>query len=242
VYNWFSVITGLGASLGLLLVALRAPQYQAIRWMEAGLWILLISLVGARVAFVMINWGYFQTRWLDSLQIWLGGLSWIGAAAGALLGLAGVALARKQSLGLLADAMLPLVLPLCVAAWLGAWEAGTAYGAPASGVWWAVPSINEWGVWTLRWPLQPLGAVASLAIFWLVERLHPRLRRPGQAASLAFAGLVLSVFGLSFRMAEPGLSWRGWRLDSWAALVFTGLAFILCLAAFWPFHQKNEGK
>ena len=237
-FNPFSIIIGLGASLGLMLVAIRAPKQKAASQLNASLWILLGSLIGARSGFVAANWGYFQSHGLEIPQVWLGGLSWAGAALGGLLSLAVVALARKGELGTLADAMVPLALVLTLAAWLGAWESGIAYGPAAPNVWWAAPTPDEWGVWALRWPLQPLGALAVLVIFGLVDQLRSRLHQPGEAASLALMGIALSVFGLSFLRADPGQTWRDWRLDSWAGLVFVGLAFVFCVAAFWPRRKK----
>ena len=233
-FNLFSVIIGLGASLGLALVALRTPPHRVASQLTAGLWLLLGALIAARAGFVAANWGYFQAHALEIPQLWLGGLSWAGAMAGGLFSLALVALLRRRGLGTLADEMVPLVLLLTLAAWLGAWEAGVAYGAADPQSWWAAPAIDEWGAWAVRLPLQPLGALASVALLWLIDQLHTRLRQPGEAASLALLGTGLTTLGLSFLRADPGQFWRGWRWDSWAALVLSGLAFIFCLAAFWP--------
>jgi phosphatidylglycerol:prolipoprotein diacylglycerol transferase len=224
-----------------MLVAMRAPKQKVASQLDASLWLLLGSLIGARSGFVAANWGYFQAHWLEIPQVWLGGLSWPGAVVGGLLSLAGLALARRDGLGSLADEMFPFALLLTLAAWLAAWESGVAYGPPAApNVWWAAPTLDEWGAWALRWPLQPMGALAALVIFWLVDRLRPRLHQAGEAASLALMGIALSLFGLSFSRADPGQTWRGWRLDSWAALVFVGLASMFCLAAFWPRRKKVD--
>jgi phosphatidylglycerol:prolipoprotein diacylglycerol transferase len=224
-----------------MLVAMRAPKQKVASQLDASLWILLGALIGARSGFVAANWGYFQAHWLEIPQVWLGGLSWPGAVVGGLLGLSGLALARRDGLGSLADEMFPLALLLTLAAWLAAWESGVAYGPPAApNIWWAAPALDEWGAWALRWPLQPVGALAVLVIFWLVDRLCPRLHQPGEAASLALMGIALSLFGLSFLRADPGQTWRGWRLDSWSALVFVGLASVFCLAAFWPRRKKRN--
>jgi prolipoprotein diacylglyceryltransferase len=238
VFNPFSVIIGLGASLGLGLVVMRAPPQRAASQLNTGLWILLGALIGARAGYVAANWAYFQAHALDIPQVWLGGLSWAGAAAGGLLSLALIALLYRRGLGSLADEMVPLALLLMLSAWLGAWESGTAYGSLLPQVWWAAPTVDEWGAWAMRVPLQPIGALSALVILGLVDRLRSRLRQPGEAAGLAWLGIALTTFGLSFLRADPAQLWRGWRLDSWAALVLTGLAFLFCLAAFWPRHPE----
>ena len=234
----FSLIIGLGAALGLALVAQRAPEKKLSIWMNAGLWTLFGALLGARGVFVAVNWDYFQAHLIEIPQIWLGGLSWPGAVSGALITLAFIALVRKEALGGLADGVLPMGLPLIVAIWLASWEAGTGYGAIAPNTWWATPAVDEWGAWLPRWPLQPLGALATLVIFLAIDRLHPRLKQPGELSSLAFVGIAMTTFGLSFFRADPGQFWRGWRLDTWAALAFMGLAVIFCVVAFWPRRKK----
>jgi len=177
---------------------------------------------------------------LEIPQIWLGGLSWPGAMTGGLVTLAALSIFRQESLGVIGDEMLSLALPLTVTAWLAAWEAGTGYGRQVANAWWAVPTLDEWGTWLPRWPLQPAGAVASLAIFWVVNRLRPHLKQPGEAASLALAGISLSLFGLSFFRADPVQTWQGWRLDTWAALAFGCIALLACLVSFWPRKGREK--
>ena len=233
-FSSFSIIIGLGSSLGLAWVAWRAPQQKAALWVMAGLWCLIGILLGARTGFVIVNWSHFQFHWIEIPQVWLGGLSSPGGVAGGILSLIIVDLARKEDLGMLADGLLPLFSLLTSAAWLAAWEAGTAYGAVNLHSWWAVPSLDEWGTWSFRWPVQPLGAVSALAIFWLVDHFHSRLPQSGETASLVFIGLVTSWFGFSFLRVDPIQSWLGWRLDTCAYLFYLIIAAGLCLAAFLP--------
>jgi len=242
VFSSFSIIIGLGSSLGLAWVAWHAPQQKAASWVVAGLWCLAGILLGARIGFVIVNWSYFQSHWVEIPQIWLGGLTGAGGVAGGLLSLAGISLARKEKFGILADGLLPLFSVLTSTAWLASWEAGTAYGSVNPHSWWAVPSLDEWGAWSFRWPVQPLGAVSALAVFWSVNQFRSRLPQAGKAASLVFIGLVVSWFGFSFLRADPVQSWLGWRLDTWANLVYLIVAAGLCLAAFWPRHSITVPK
>ncbi len=221
-------------------VAYSAPKKERTHWLDTGLWVLLGLLIGARAGFTIFNWDYFQAHLSELPQVWLGGLSWPGAVAGGLMTLAGLAIMRKESPGVLADEMVALTLPLTVAAWLAAWEAGVAYGHPVENTWWAVPTLDEWGNWIPRWPLQPAGATICLAIFWLVGLLRPYLKQPGEAASLVLTGISLTLFGLSFYRADPVQTWQGWRLDTWAGLFFVIIALLACLVTFWP--RKFKGK
>jgi phosphatidylglycerol:prolipoprotein diacylglycerol transferase len=228
----YPLIVGLGVSFGLAWVAWKAPAKASLLRVNAGLWVLLGGLIGGRIAFVVINWRYYAANPLETLQVFQGGLAWPGVLAGALLTLAGFSALTRQSLGKLADGLIPLAATLVIAAWLGCWLEGCAYGPVTSG-WWGLPASDEWGKITLRFPTQLLGAVLALATFWLLEYGPDILDRgdenvPGHTAGLGLVMLALEIFGLSFLRADPALYWAGMRLDAWAALGFA-LVGILAL-------------
>src|SRR4030042_324772 len=81
----FSILLGLGVLLGLLLTVWRAPEKKASRYLEAGLWVLWGALVGSRAMTVVINFTYYQSHPGEIVQVWLGGLSGMGALAGGIL-------------------------------------------------------------------------------------------------------------------------------------------------------------
>jgi phosphatidylglycerol---prolipoprotein diacylglyceryl transferase len=230
----YTIIIGLGAVVGLAWVAWRAPARQVDLSIDGGLWVLLGSLLGARLAFVIVNWAYFQNHWLEAPQVWLGGLSWPGALGGGLFSLAIFAWFNDVSLGEVADSLVYLALPLVVASWMGCWQSGCAYGRVAPQAWWALPAVDEWGVWLPRVPVQLGGALLAVLAFFVLEWIRPHLKGRGQAASLALLGLALLLTGLSMLRADPIQIYRGLRLDTWAALFFSVLSLPLCLAAFWP--------
>lgn len=228
----YAIILGSGGALGLAWAARRAPRQQVALWVTAGLWVLLGAMLGARAAFVAVNWIYFQAHWLEAPQVWLGGLFWPGALAGALLVLVLLRLFRQVPAGFLADGFLALALPVVIASWLGCWQAGCAYGPAAPGAWWALPAPDEWGEWARRWPLQPVGAVISLGWFALVEWVHTRLQRPDLAASLGLLGLGLLLLGLSYLRADLLPAVGGLKVDTWAALALSALAFLGMIISF----------
>lgn len=227
----FPLILAVGGTLGLAWVACQAPLKEA-RWrVDAGLWAMFGGLLGGRAAFVGISWTYFQDHPWESLEIYRGGLSWPGALLGGLLTLALAARFLHIPLGKLADAMLPLLASLTVSVWLGCWLDGCAYGPPANTTW-GIPSMDEWGVLTPRWPTQLIGALLALCLFWLLDRsrawpITPKwVKRPGNAAGLGVLGLSLEMLALSFLRADPAPGWNHMRLDAWAAL---GLAILSAL-------------
>lgn len=224
----FSVLIGLGTLLGLGWVAWQAPEKQVFRHLDAGLWVLVGSLLGSRAAYVFYNWSYYRAHPLDIPQVWLGGFSGPGALAGALLALLVLALFTRQPLAILADAVLPLALTLTLTGWLACWQAGSAYGAETTS-WWGMPARDEWGHMASRFPVQLTGALLTAGIIALLDGVRRWLTTPGATASLGLLGLSLESLGLSFLRADPPLVWHGMRLEAWTALGFTGVSIIALL-------------
>lgn len=212
----FSLLLSLGTLAGLVLIALRAPKKLTFRYLDAALGVLLSALVVSRLAYVVTNWVYFRLHAGEIFQVWLGGLSAPGALLGAFLGMALLRARRTFYLGPLADGLLPLLGTLSIAAWLGCWSDGTAYGAPSS-AWYALPAVDEWGALTPRLPVQLIGALLSLLLFIGLEQAQARLRRPGLAACLGLVGWGVILVGLSFWRADPAQVWMGLRLEAWGA-------------------------
>lgn len=228
----FSLLLALGATLGLAWVAAQAPPKQTRARVDAGLWTMLGALLGSRIAFVWVNWAYYQDHIWEALALNQGGLSWPGALIGGVLVIPLSARLLHTPAGKLADAMLPLAASLIVSAWLGCWLTGCAYGPPAGDIW-GIPAVNEWGELATRWPTQLIGALLALLLFWLLDRSSQWsktpawIKHPGTSAVLGVLVLSLEMLALSFLRADPSPAWRGLRMDAWAAL---GIAIITALA------------
>jgi phosphatidylglycerol:prolipoprotein diacylglycerol transferase len=241
-----SVLSGLGALIGLSWIAWQAPKKQAEYYIDICIVVLLGGLVGGRGVYAIVNWPYYQTHLLEIPQVWLGGLSAPGALMGATLTLAMAGLlerwsTKKQgSFGCLADGLLPMLEVLTILIWLACWLAGWAYGAVAD-AWWALPARDEWGAVAPRMPVQLMGAISALVLFWVLDRGRALLPYPGQAASLGLLGLALELFALSFLRADPSLVYRGLRLDAWGFLILAGVAMIwFLLSTCVPFYVKRH--
>jgi phosphatidylglycerol:prolipoprotein diacylglycerol transferase len=239
----FSLIVALGTVVGLGWVAAQAARPQALARVNGGTWGCLGALIGSRLVYVAANWPYFQKHTLESLQIFQGGLSWPGALAGAILAVWAYARLGRMPLSTLSDALLPLGACLALSAWIGCWFDGCAYG-PATNAWWGIPAWDEWGRRTGRFPTQVLGALYTLALFWLLEQ-PPRSVLPGsnrmaagQPAALALLGYALAMFLLSFLRVDPGAYWLGLRLDAWAAIGFVAAAAWLL----WRSRQSRQAQ
>ena len=226
--NLYSFFVGLGASLGLLLVARRAPQHEQLNWTGAGLAVLAAALAGARLNFVLLHQNLFLgAHWLDGLAFWQGGLAWPGGLAAALLVILLVALLRRCSLGLAADRLYPLLTPVAALVWLGSAQAGVAYGNQISDqIPWALPVIDEHALLTYRWPLQYVAAASLVLVSWWVEGVTATARVPGARASLAALFFSMHTLLFSYWRADATPILNGVRLDYAAA---AGLALI-CVA------------
>jgi len=236
--NAFAIAVGLGAALGLF----RVSRQRAGQWLDAGLIVLTVSLIGARLGYALFELTYFSVHPVEVIQIWRGGLSAPGAIVGAWLGLLLAAAIEKVHVLRLADWLYPLIPSVSVATWLGCWLIGAAYGSELpAGTWWAVQSPDLSGQLAARVPVQ-LGAAVALAVFYyLMETLVPLPRPSGWLSSLALSWLVLVSLVASFLRADPMQMWRGVRLDTWVYLVllvpFLGLFAWLNFVA----RQKPKG-
>jgi len=231
----FSLLVGLGASLGLWRVAQKVPTWQQIRWVQAGLVVLTGALIGARLGFVFIHWNVFVARPMAVFAFSLGGLFWPGAAAGGLVTLLAVSAVWHKHPLRVADGLVPMLGPLVAMIWLACWRAGAAYGmeVPAS-TWWAVRSPDEQGLWLPRFPLQLLAALTLTALFAGLEQMALYLQLRGQLA--AISGLVFGLHTLLFTMLRTDSvpTWNGFALDLWGALAVTLLSILACAVAFGP--------
>ncbi len=226
----FSLLIGLGASLGLLRVLQTAPASSRLRWLLAALITQIGALVGARAGYVISNLGYFKTHTQEIAALHMGGLFWPGALAGALLfGLITLLLLKLPVFEGL-DRLMRMLLPLSLFAWLACWQAGLAYGRPLSaGTSWGMLMTDESGMRTLRLPLQPLAALSLILVLGAVEMLTKKMLRPGLKAGMI--GLVFSLHAVFFSwlQTDPIQHYLSFRLDTWAAALFSlaSLAFLI---------------
>ncbi len=235
----FSLLVGLGASLGLWQVARHVPSREAQRWVCYGLVVLAGCLLGARLLFVLLHATYYRHHLWEVFQPWLGGLSWSGTVGGGVLAL--VLLARRSRIpfAIVADHLAPLAAPLAITIWLGCWQAGCAYGtAAATGQWWGVPGRGEDGSYAARLPLQLVAAFALLFYFGWLERKLSRPHPAGWRASLTGLGLAGNLLLFSFLRADAAPGWLGLRLDVWVALFF----LVAMLAGVWWIVKRDRRK
>jgi prolipoprotein diacylglyceryltransferase len=240
--NWYALILGLGASLGILQVARSAPPKLVQRYLDAAILVLFAAAAGARLVYVGLHWPYYLEQPLVIIQVWQGGLSAPGAIAGGLLATFCLAKSLRVPFYRLADTLTPLLAPLCTAAWLGCWASGSAYGLPvAAGSWWGIPAIDETGTVMLRFPLQFLAALSLAVLLGWIELKKNPLKMPGQKASLMVLGVNASYLAATFLMGDPAPGWAGLRPESWMAIFLSLLNLAACLFVFRFIHLPKRG-
>jgi prolipoprotein diacylglyceryltransferase len=239
----FSILAGAGATLGLWQVARRAQVQHTRRLLDFGLLVLLGAMLGARAFYVALHAVYYAAHLAEAFQFWQGGLAWPGAAVGALLALALIALIRRRSLAWLADALSPLLGPVVIGVWLGCWQAGVVYGQVLPNSSLGFPTVDESGTVSVRVPLQMLCALGLLGYLWLadhgLEAMNGKSYYPGLRSSLFSLGLGLDLLAAELLRADPVPYWMGQSVDTWCALVLIGLSLIGVLASLVKLKRRS---
>lgn len=228
--NVFSLILATGASFALWRVVIVSPSAQRIHWLLAGLISLFGALLGARVGYVLEHFHYFSLNPNQTLQFWQGGLSWIGALAGAIALLLLVARVWQWPFWVVLDQLSRMVLPLGIATWLACWQSGAAYGISLQeGTWWGIRALDESGQFGLHSPVQPLAALSQLVFIGVLELLLNKTDTPGLRGSLVFLVFSADMLLFSFLRADPAQVWLGLRIETWAAMVYTLIGIVITI-------------
>ncbi len=215
----------MSAIIGLVWVYEKAPARQANLYLDTGVGILLGTLLGSRIGYIIFQWNYFKVHPIEIPQLQLGGYTWVGALLGWFTAIFIASRLTHFSLLELSDTFINLAGCLAIGVWLGCWFEGATYGF-ISEAWGALPAVDEWGVIAHRFPVQLIGAVFTLILLMLFDSIksHPVwkrwLRPPGKSTGLFLSGLSLIILFLTFFRDDPAPLWMGRRLDIWLSLGF----------------------
>ena len=222
----YSVILGIGAAIGILWVIRESENpNENVNYLG---WVIAWSLVGSRAVYVLMNASYFLPRPLESLMFWMGGMNWIGAFLGCMVGLLSLVILRRKDFWELLDRFLPAAAWIASAVWIASWISGTWYGPELTGFP-AMMAKDEWGNLAQRFPLQPLAAFGTLTGFMVLDiyRYRDVFGLPGRFGSLSGVLIFGIVFFASAFRADPVYQISGYTLDT---LVAGGITVIFLIA------------
>ncbi len=85
--HWYGIIIGIGIALGLYLVMKESERRGLNKDTFADLliWAIPISIICARIYYVLFEWSYYSQHPGDIIKIWNGGIAIHGALIGAIL-------------------------------------------------------------------------------------------------------------------------------------------------------------
>lgn len=152
------------------------PKIPPDNILDAGIWMIIVGTVGARLLFVLVDWNSYRHAPnfpLNTLQVWQGGLSFHGGLFGGIGALVGYCLLKRMSILKVADLFAPSVMIAYVIGRLGCLLNGCCYGAPTTMPWGI--RFHDDGVLTPpSHPTQLYASLLSLLFFaglvWLERR------------------------------------------------------------------------
>src|SRR5947208_1202704 len=133
--------------------------------LDAAAWILIASIAGARLLFVLLNWSQFSGHWIEAVKTWRGGMSFHGGLVGGVLAGAIYAWRRRLPFWALADAVAPgLALGYAIGR-IGCFLNGCCYGGPTTLPWGVVfRDADHGGLTPPSHPVQPYATLLNLGI------------------------------------------------------------------------------
>jgi phosphatidylglycerol:prolipoprotein diacylglycerol transferase len=136
-FRWYGLLIALAVLLGFAL-SLQLARRQGIDpalIVDLLPWLVLGSVIGARLYYVIFEWRQYQGNWADALAIWRGGIAIHGALIGGTLTLILFCRARQQAFWPLLDVLVPAVaLGQAIGRW-GNFFNSEAFGLPTDLPW-----------------------------------------------------------------------------------------------------------
>lgn len=198
--NWYGLTVALGFLVGFYLVWRWAPKYEVPGQKLEGLflWIVLGSVIGARIYYVVQNdfYSYLQEPW-RILAVWEGGLAFFGGLLGATL--AAYLYARRQHLAFsrIADLFAPAIPIGAAIGRISCGLAGMDYGTPTQ-LPWGVVYTNPNSYAPLdgipRHPDQYYELIGDLLIAGILIKLRGKLPNGGLFLVYLFSFSILRFF------------------------------------------------
>ncbi|MFA4880301.1 MAG: prolipoprotein diacylglyceryl transferase [Candidatus Doudnabacteria bacterium] len=239
-YPW-GFLMGLGFLAGWLLAISEAKKKKMNpeEITDLSLWIVLGSILGARLLFALEHYSFFVNDWWGSFKIWEGGMSYYGGLGGGILASLLYTWRKKVSCKEIGDILvLSLALGLAIGR-LGCFLVNDHLGAP---------TILPWGIQyedgIARHPVALYLSLSELLIFFFLLIIRKRIHVAGLLASLYLLLHSVSRFFLDFtRSREENLPFTDhyyWGLNL-AQFISIALFFISCYFIIQIKRQSRKG-
>ncbi|MDD5089669.1 MAG: prolipoprotein diacylglyceryl transferase [Candidatus Wallbacteria bacterium] len=149
---------------------------------DLALVIMVSSLIGARLCYVLVSFSYFLRQPLEIFMVYKGGLVYYGGFVGALVGGYIWVRIRKERFLNLADVVMPSLVLGQALGRIGCFFNGCCYGQRTEGIFGIVfPSLGDH---VPRLPTQLIESFFCLTLFLVLQRVFSRRRFEGQVAGL----------------------------------------------------------
>jgi len=231
----YATLLGLGLVGGVLISAWQGQRrgLAPIRPFDAALLAACGAWIGARAAYVGINWAYYHDHLSEALRPWAGGLAWQGGLVVGLLPALFYGRYFRLPLGRLLDALAWGLAWFTLCVWLGSGVANDVYGRetwPDDGLWWRLSGDlpDLYGLRAPRVNVPLLGSLWSGLILVGLGLFSQISGRPGLLFSIYLGLTGLGGLILVSLQANPAPYLLHVRLDGWfnLALMASGLAGI----------------
>ena len=200
---------------------------------DLAFWIMIGGILGARVAYVLANWGYYRASPGQILRIDQGGLVYYGGFFAAVGVIWILARQRREPLLSLLD-FVATALPLGHAIGrIGCFLNGCCYGSPSRLPWAVVqPYVDS----VPRHPVQLYETGANLAIYLILLQAYARKERHGRVTALYLLVYPACRFMLEFFRGDGRLRWDGLTAAQWSSI-----AILASGAALWLLTGRRSG-
>ena len=133
----YGLLVASGVLVAIYFLGKEAPRVGISREniVDATLWFTVSSFMGARIFYVIQNWGYYSGRPLEILMIWKGGVVFYGGAIGSLLFLLFYCRFKMETFLTMTDLLAPFVFLTHSFGRVGCFLNGCCYGKVARVPW-----------------------------------------------------------------------------------------------------------
>lgn len=225
---WYGIMTALGflACVAHLVIRGIREKRPASFGSDVAFWMMLSGIIGARLAYVIANIGYYLQNPLAVIRLDQGGLIYYGGFIGAFL--AGIVFARINKLSILGLAdFVVSALPLGHAfGRLGCFLNGCCYGSLSSLPWSVQQQDGN------RHPVQLYEAVLNIVIYLLLFLVYRRRKQPGEILAVYCIAYSLGRFLLEFLRGDERLGWHGFTFAQLISLAIFSAGLILAAVLF----------